>query len=199
MAIAAFIFPIACSYFPVVRAGYTLCYDNKYCPDGYYCCGDQCCAYVWSYWYFWCGLAFFLFAVLSGIITACKRCRANRRRRNMPPRTITFNLTDTNNGSSSAQQMTSYPPPEVSSALPPYYPRSTTTDHRTPATQASREQCDNPGLLYDEFLADLRPIRPGEKPPPYSLYPPEYHGDPTTIPSSQLTSGQNNRGQLQHT
>ncbi|KAI8495899.1 hypothetical protein Bbelb_263150 [Branchiostoma belcheri] len=68
-----------------------------------------------------------------------------------------------------------------------------------PGTAASREQCDNPGLLYDEFLADLRPIRPGEKPPPYSLYPPEYHGDPTTIPSSQLTSGQNNRGQLQQT
>ncbi|XP_066274183.1 uncharacterized protein [Branchiostoma lanceolatum] len=185
MSLGVFLFPLACSYLPVVRAGYTLCYENKYCPGGYYCCQDRCCAYVWSYWYFWCGLLFLLLTILSGIITVCKRCLAHRR-----------NIQRTRTNGRSGHQMTSYPPPEVSLALPPYTPRTTTTDQRTPALLvASRQEYDNPGLLFDEYLAETRPIRPGEKPPPYSLYPPEYHGDPTSIPSSQLNSGQNNGGQ----
>ncbi|XP_078604170.1 uncharacterized protein LOC144877949 [Branchiostoma floridae x Branchiostoma japonicum] len=186
MAITAFTIPLACSYLiPVVRAGYTRCYENKYCPDGYYCCHDRCCAraYFWSYWYFWLGLLLLLFAVLSGIITACKRCLAKQR---------------TSSNSPDAHQLTSCPsPPDVSLALPPYSPRCTTTDqHRTPALQAvSSEEHDNTGMLFDEYLADMRPIRPGEKPPPYSLYPTECHEEPTTTPSGQLTSGQNNGGQ----
>ncbi|CAH1789449.1 unnamed protein product [Owenia fusiformis] len=48
--------------------------DSGRCSEDEYCCGEnKCCASfaVWQYWYFWCGLVFFII-MLTGCAGCCR-------------------------------------------------------------------------------------------------------------------------------
>ncbi|XP_064610447.1 WW domain binding protein 1-like [Liolophura sinensis] len=60
-----------------VQAGYRRCGIWDCYGAGVYCCGSNCCYYVYSYWWFWSIWALGI-AIIITIVFAC--CRARRRR-----------------------------------------------------------------------------------------------------------------------